>query len=262
MELASCQARGVRFQAASGKLLVWLNTVARYLAVDGREILVQPAADALMEDVQALLLCSPMGALLHQRGMLPLRGSTVATPWGGVVFAGYTGHGKSTLAAYFRQLGFGVLADDIAAVTFNSEGQPMVAAGAPHFKLWSDSVAALGHQPDSLPRFRPQLDKRRLAFGDAFQGKAMPLARIYMLERRHDVRGAELTELSLTDKLRYLLTHTYRARFLPGLGMQQAHFQKLGRLAGAVPIKRLAREDAGTFRLNRLAELVTADLNT
>jgi hypothetical protein len=77
-ELPGCLQRGARFQAAPGRLLVWLDQVARYLVSDGREVVVQPESGALESDLRLFLLCSPMGAVLHQRGFLPLHASAVA----------------------------------------------------------------------------------------------------------------------------------------------------------------------------------------
>ena len=141
VELASPQLTGACFQAAPGRLLAWIEGVARYLAADGREIVVQPEPGAIESDLRALLLCSPMGGLLHQRGLLPLHASVIATPHGAVVFMGNSGRGKSTLAAHFRQCGFKVLADDIAVIKFNADGHPEVQPGLPQFKLWPNSVA-------------------------------------------------------------------------------------------------------------------------
>ena len=258
-ELPESQSGGARFRAAPGKLLVWMDTVARYLVQEGREILVQPKPDATENDLRELLLCSPMGALLHQRGVLPLHASAIATPHGAVLFAGHSGHGKSTLAAHFRRRGFKILADDIAAVTFDAAGRPVVAPGYPQFKLWPDSVAELGHQTTDLRPFRPKMEKFFLAFPDAFHGEPLPLARLYIVEGRNDTDDVGLEALSVPDKLRYLLAHTYRAQYVPGLGREKPHFQSLGRLAAAVPAKRVRRPADGTFRLDQLADVLAAD---
>ena len=166
-QLESPQFSGARFQAAPGRLLAWIDGVARYLVVDGREIVVQPEPAAIDGDLRALLLCSPMGGLLHQHGLLPLHASAIATSRGAVVFMGNSGRGKSTLAAHFAKRGFRVLADDIAVIRFDDAGRPLAEPGLPQFKLWPNSVAELGEDTAALPRLRPQMEKRTLAFSES-----------------------------------------------------------------------------------------------
>jgi hypothetical protein len=261
-ELPECKTKGARFRAAPGKLLVWIDTVARYLVRDGNEIIIQPMPGAEDNDLRELLLCSPMGALLHQRGLLPLHASAIATPHGAVVFMAHSGQGKSTLAAHFRQRGFKILADDVAVVSFDAAGRPQVAPGYPQFKLWPDSVAELGHATTGLRRFRTKMEKFLLAFPDGFQSEPLPIARLYVVEGRNDLEGVTTEALSLPQKLRYLLTHTYRAQYVPGLGREQAHFQMLSRLAAVTPAKRVSRPADGRFRLERLAEVIAADFTS
>ncbi len=252
---------GARFQAAPGRLLAWIDGVARYLAVDGCEIIVQPEPSAIEGDLRALLLCSPMGGLLHQRGLLPLHASAIATPRGAVVFMGNSGRGKSTLAAHFAQHGFRVLTDDIAVIRFDEAGRPLAEPGLPQFKLWPNSVSELGEAAENLPRLRPQMEKRALAFPDSFCREPLPLARLYALEADNQWPDIRLQPQPVLDRMRLLLDHTYRAQYLPGLGIQKAHFQSLSRVAAAVPVVRVSRPDDGKFRLAELADKLASDFS-
>lgn len=260
-ELSSVRFSGACFHAAPGRLLAWIGGVARYLAADGREIVVQSEAGAIESDLRALLLCSPMGGLLHQRGLLPLHASVIATPRGAVAFMGNSGRGKSTLAAHFRQRGFKVLADDIAVVTFDAAGRPLVQPGLPQFKLWPHSVTELGELTDALPRLRPTMEKRTLEFTDSFCREPMPLHRVYALEADNQSPGIRLEPQPVLDRVRLLLEHTYRAQYLPGLGLQKEHFKSLSRVAAAVPVIRSRRPDDGKFHLRELADLLAADFS-
>ncbi len=260
-ELTSPLFTGAWFQAAPRRLLAWIDGVARYLTVDGREIIVQPEPSAIESDLRALLLCSPMGGLLHQRGLLPLHASVIATPRGAVGFMGHSGRGKSTLAAHFRQRGFRILADDIAVIRFDAAGTPFAEPGLPQFKLWPNSVSELGEVAESLPRLRPQMEKRTLEFTDAFCREPLPLARLYALETDNQQPSIHLQSQPVLDRVRLLLDHTYRAQYLPGLGLQKAHFQSLSRVAAAVPVVRVRRPDDGKFRLQELADLLAADFS-
>src|ERR1700752_837058 len=55
--------------------LLCIQGIARYLVTGGREIIVDPEADALMLDVRAYLLGAIFVVLCQQRGLLPLHAS-------------------------------------------------------------------------------------------------------------------------------------------------------------------------------------------
>ena len=243
-ELPDCRKRGARFQAEPGRLLVWLDNVARFLSVGGREILVQPAGGAIESDLRLFLLCSPMGAILLQRGLLPLHASAIATSSGAVVFMGPPGAGKSTMAACFRKRGLRVLSDDIAVIRFDGDGRAWVEPGFPQFKLWPDAVEKLGEDGSNLPKLRPRLEKRAVSFRNAYHAQPLPLARIYVLNFRAS-KNVEFASLSAPEKLAAIVENTYRAHFVPGLGLAASHFQAASRVAGGVPMARIWRSKEG-----------------
>ncbi len=259
-DLPDARFRGARFQTAPGRLLAWIPGVGRYLTFEGREIRVQPDPGSTESDLRALLLCSPMGALLHQRGILPLHASVIVTSQGAVAFMGVSGRGKSTLAAHFSKRGFRVLADDVAAVTFDAAGNPIVQPGLPQFKLWPNSARELVEDAESLPRLRPQLDKRTLAFRDSFCREPVPLARLYHLSADSRISEPTLTLQPVLKRVTLLLENTYRAQYLPGLGLQKPHFQSLSRLAAQVPLTTVTRPDRSEFSALTLVDLLAADL--
>ena len=243
-ELPGCRQKGARFQVTSGRLLVWLDQVARYLVSDGREVVVQPESGALESDLRLFLLCSPMGALLHQRGFLPLHASAIATPRGAVVFMGGSGAGKSTLAASFQRRGFRVLADDISAVRFAPDGVPWVMPGLPQLKLWPDAISRLGSNADDLARLRPQVEKRALPFRETFHAEPLPLDHIYLLRVRA-AKDVAIERISGMDRLPRLMQNAYRAQFVPGLGLSAELFEAASRVANAVRLTCISRSAEG-----------------
>ena len=63
-------------EGCAGQILLKIAGVANYWVHDGREIVVDAVNGASLEDVRIYLLGSAMGAVLHQRGLLPFHGST------------------------------------------------------------------------------------------------------------------------------------------------------------------------------------------
>lgn len=259
-DLTDAKFRGARFQTAPGRLLAWIPGAGRFLTSDGREIRLQPDPESTEADLRALLLCSPMGGLLHQRGILPLHASVIVSSQGAVAFMGVSGRGKSTLAAHFAARGFRVLADDVAAVTFDAAGRSVVQPGLPQFKLWPNSARELGKEVEALPRLRPQLEKRTLAFRESFCSEPVPLASLYVLTGDSRIPEPSLTLQPVLKRVTFLLENTYRAQYLPGLGIQKAHFQSLSRLAAQVPLTTITRPDRDGFSAATLVDLLAADL--
>lgn len=139
--LASPPAQGVAYQAAPDQFLLDIEHVARFFIHNSNEIVIERAPEAADGDIRSFLLGSVIGVLLHQRGMLPLHASAIATARGAVAFAGEVGCGKSTLAAALHRRGYRVLADDVCAVSLNGAGQPIVTPAYPQLNLCAEERA-------------------------------------------------------------------------------------------------------------------------
>src|SRR5438067_5672333 len=90
-QLSVVHHEGVRFQSGPRTLLLRIDKVARYLAEDGRRILIDRDPRGA-DDQVALFLNGPvLGAALHQRGDLVLHASVVAVDGRAVAFLGRSG---------------------------------------------------------------------------------------------------------------------------------------------------------------------------
>lgn len=257
-DLPNPTASGVRYQAAPGRLLLTVDGVARYLIQDGTTITIDAAPEATDHDLRVFLLASALGALLHQRRLLTLHASAVKVGDGCVAFLGRSGIGKSTLAMAFRHRGYPVLTDDLSVITFDDHNQAWVQPGIPQSKLWLDSLARFGVDPDGLQPIRPALEKRAVPLDERFHTEPLPLRRIYVL---HSSNRDEIKLRPLTGPNRFLplKTHTYRFQYLDGLGLQTPHFQKVAALAQQIPVTRVVRP-MHPFRLKELVDQLEADL--
>jgi hypothetical protein len=144
--------------------------VARYRVEDGNCILIEPLPESSVEMIRLFLLGSMMGALLYQRGLFPLHGSAVETPWGGMVFVGAQGAGKSTLAAEFHRCGYRLLSDDVCAVQKTAQGLVILPAVA-QVRLCADAYERLGNPAGA----RFDFDKFIMPMGEKYCPDPVPL---------------------------------------------------------------------------------------
>lgn len=227
--------RGFKFEAAKGQLLIETDTIARILVSNGSTILVEPLVGSRIEDVRMLLLGWGMGALLHQRGILPLHAASVADPQGSsIAFCADSGTGKSTLAAAFLRKGYRLLDDNTTAIDVHNNSL-LVLPGTPELKLHKDSV---GLWPDgwadgivSLPCW----GKDGMLMQELFEERPRPLSAIFILAAQGSsktgikpVRGGEAFHL--------VHRHIFCRNFLSGMGGSANYFDKIRRLANSVPI--------------------------
>src|SRR5262249_42847204 len=143
-------------EGTPGQLICHVAGVASMLVRDGNEIVIDRAPNSTDEDIRLFLLGSAFGALLHQRGVIVLHGSTIKiNEDAAILFVGHSGMGKSTLAAVLHRRGYPWIGDDVCAITFGTDGTPFVAPAYPQTKLAPDALDHLGIDGSSLRPVRP-----------------------------------------------------------------------------------------------------------
>lgn len=221
-----------------GFLLVFAGT-ARFLIRDGSTIKVEAADGADPANVRLFLLGSAMGALLYQRGLIPLHANAVAVGGCAVAFAGPSGSGKSTLAAWFHDRGYPVLADDVAVLDCRGE-EIVLLPGLPRVRLWRGALEASGRVPEHhAPSFRgdPGYDKFDVAL-DQVADKPMPVRTIYVIEAGD---RAEFQPLKGVAAVEALIANSYRGEFVNAMGLGEDHFRRCVAIARQVGVSRAVR---------------------
>ena len=217
--------------AKPGALLIDCES-ARYLVVNGSEITISPKPGRSERDVRAYLLGSAIGAICHQRGILPLHANAVEANGEAVAFAGPSGAGKSTLAAHFRRRGLKILCDDVCAVGFDAAGRPMAWPGIPRIKLWSDALAAFGRTTRDLERVFDREDKYSLPFPHDPLHSALPLSRIFVLARANEGQAPAIRPLTGAQAFDAILGNVYRQEYAAPLGQAKVLFANVVSLLG------------------------------
>lgn len=222
--------------------------VARYRISRGTEIEVYPCAGVAARNIRLYLLGSAFGALLHQRGLLPLHANAVEIDGKAVAFMGPSGAGKSTLAAWFFDREFPLIADDVCVV--RTEGAvTSVMPGLPRVRLWQDALEASGRRTDDFHRSYAGADDWNKFDVGARRNDGAPLASrlalLFDLRQGAEVRFDRLSALAATD---LIFAHTYRGHLVEEVGRQGEHWQAAVDLVRTVPIYAVERPwDAAAF---------------
>lgn len=225
-----------------GGLLLVIPDVGRYRIECGRRITVEPAPGVPERNLRLFLLGSAFGALLHQRGLLPLHANAVEIGGLAVAFMGESGAGKSTLAAWFHDRGYRLLADDVCVVRFADNGRALAMPGIPRLRLWADALATTGREPREFERSYVSDDddeKYDVPIGSqALASEPLPIAAIFVLARGFESR---VERLAGVDAAEAVFAHTYRGALVRTLGAPQSFWSSAVRLVQFVPIFRLER---------------------
>jgi hypothetical protein len=261
---ASTDGRGL--QAANGALLFVTPDVGSYRISNGNEIVVEPRTGAPDRNVRLYLLGSAFGALLHQRGLLPLHANAIEIDGRAFAFMGASGEGKSTLAAWFHDRGFRVIADDVCVVRFDDEGRAYAVPGLPRLRLWQDALEASGRESGDY--------ERSYANDDSWNKFDVPvrqtsesngtteIAALYVLGRSEEFSIRRLTGVEAAEAV---FANTYRGRYISAAKSEHSHWHSCVRLVRSVPVhelcrpRDLARVDSDCERILEHARKITLE---
>jgi len=158
--------------------LFW-EGVGRFLIREASEVIVQPSADVDHEVLQQAILGPIFCLVAQQRGWYPLHASAVLAGDAVVALAGFSGSGKSSLAAALNSKGYPLVADDVTVID-TGVSPPVVRPGITALKLWPDALEHLGKPADTFPTIDGSTEKRRLDPHEPEVGAK--LRRIYLLD--------------------------------------------------------------------------------
>jgi len=205
--------------------------VARYLVEGGRRITLQPLSDETLApkvaDVRLFLLGSAFGALVHQRGLLPLHIAAILTADGITGFTGPSGAGKSTLAGWFLQRrGVDLFSDDVSVLCPNDD-RLMLHPGPRRLKLWHDALDLLGFDRSQARQDLSNTPKYQVWPEHSKAPPAAPLVRMVELARGEKQATPSLERLRGSEAFDVVMRSIYR----PATG---GWFQDSGKLVRSI----------------------------
>jgi len=248
---AAIEADGDDFVAApDGGFVMRVPGICDYWVRGGSEIAISPAEGAELTSVRLYLVGSALGMVFHQRGILVLHGATVLRRGGATIFVGASGEGKSTIAASLGREGYAILGDDTMPLWLRADGGFDVWPGSRMFKLWSDTIGALGEAPDGLESVGERLEKFLFPNNAQAPDAPTPIDEIILLDASGEGNRVAMEPLIGLEALRIISQNTCRPEYVPLLGRNAEHFQLCSRLADRVSVVRLRRP----WELDRLGE--------
>lgn len=242
------------WEAAPRRFLMKINGVANYLAKNGDTILIERADEDVDDDaVTAYMMGSIMAAILQQRKVTLLHGSSVQMNGRAAIFTGKSGAGKSTLAAKLMIRGYALIADDVAAITKKKDLGLSVTPAFPTSRLWQDALEKVSLEEKVKQRVRPELDKY-LVSTDNYCDALQPISAIYILRQVNDP-SIKITRVEKRESHHLLNLQGFRNGFLKGHASFAHHFQTMVDMANEIPVFEIFRPRNG-FELDALADAV------
>jgi hypothetical protein len=252
-------------QVDGNALILTVPAVAQYRIEQGSRILVDGEADVPERNLRLYLLGSAFGALLHQRGMLPLHANAVEIDGKAIAFMGESGSGKSTLAAWFHDRGFPVIADDVCVVRFDKDGRAFACPGLPRLRLWEEVLTATGRQASEFPRSYLGDDEFRkydVSISANAAKHACAIGAVFILTKGDQFAVEQLRGV---DAANAVFDNTYRGTYVDQIDGHHNHWMAVIELVRKVPIYWLSRLwdiDSLDEQCTRILESVRGNVGT
>lgn len=243
-----------RFYVVKDKV-IWIHIpdTAIFCIENGNKIVVSPLKTGLEDRLRLYILGSCMGALLLQRGILPLHGSAVSINNKAYGIVGDSGAGKSTLAASLVSRGYRILSDDIIPISLFDQ-KPMVTPAYPQQKLWKESLDAFSVDTDQFSSIFDRETKFIVPVSSHYQQEPMVLAGIFELVKGNE-EDVVIRPIHKLEKIKKLYDHTFRQFLVERLNIQEWHFQVTTGLAGVTSMYQLQRPTT-RMTINNLTDLI------
>lgn len=238
---AAARTVDVRFAIIGKDAVINVPDAGRYLIREGREICFERVPAGSDRNLRLYLLGSAFGALLHQRALLPLHANAMDIGGRAVAFMGRSGAGKSTMAAWFHDAGYEVLADDVCVVKCD-DGLPLMAyPGIPRLRLWADALAATGRDKSRYEQSFDDMDKYTVPTEPAPERRPLELAAIYLLDTDRTAEQFQVSQLTGIEALDAVMANTYRGAYVPLLGRSEQLLASALKVTANIPIYKARR---------------------
>ena len=242
---------------ASREFFMEVEEVGSFYAKNGNYVEYSVERGALPSAVELFLNGSVYGALLHQRAILPIHGSSFIFNGTCVMLCGHSGTGKSSLTASFCLHGGEFHTDDVTPILFE-EDEPRVWPKSDRIKLWEDSLQQLGKKKQGLAKIRT-VDEKYYYELESARTDPSPLHHVLIL-RVEETDSVSFRNVEKTEAFTHLHKEIYRRGFLGAMPeTESAYLKKISTICNRVPVTRLGRPASISIREMRkkIADFLT-----
>lgn len=235
--------------------------VAGFFRISNGNLIEADLNDACTHEMASLyFMGSCMGAILHERQLLPLHGSCVTNGKQSVLISGDSGAGKSTLASEFINNGWKLVTDDVSLIRDFDKEQPLVQSSYPSQKMWKDTMDRYKVQILDIHSLYTRGEREKFGVSAAayfYEGTAPLSLFVQLFAHDEDQLIQPIEGIEVLDRI---VKNTYRAHFITDKN-RNAYFQKCVALSQHLPIAMVVRrrneESAST-----LYKMITEYLDT
>ena len=247
---------GISFQLNKTEFLLDVKGISRFHVVKGKAITYELYPDSSPEKALPFLTTSVMAALLLQRGIFLLQGSTCTINGKSILISGKNHAGCSALVAQLcihEQASF--LADEICAIQFDASGRPFVLPGPALLPVWSDTLKQLKIKSDELRAFRPGINKFLLNLTHSKISEALPLKHIFQLKSERYIEPVLKKEIKGMRKFEALWNCAYQIPWQEALDLKADFMKNACKMAQHITFTELQRKQ-GDWTLNELSSAI------
>ena len=213
--------------------------VAWFYAKKGNYIEICPYENYNQHTLELYLNGSIYGAILHQRMILPLHGSSFSYNGNGIMVCGESGVGKSSITASFSLNEAVFLTDDITPVLFNNN-RPLIWAMSDRIKLWADSLEQLKQEKKGLHQIDAETEKFFFPISPD-KGETHTLHQVFLLAI-HDQLEVKFQEITGIEKFTALRNEIYRWEYLLGMPeCEPAYFNQITCISKEISVIKVLR---------------------
>jgi hypothetical protein len=227
------------WQISQHEFAMQVEGVGSFYACNGKDVEYAPSEDATQASVELYLNGSVYGAILHQRNILPIHGSSFIWNGKGIMLCGESGAGKSSLTAAFCMAGAQFLTDDVTPIVIIA-GKPEILPLSDRIKLWDDSLQQLNQEKSCLTPITFVGEKYYFPMEKGLH-QSYPLYRIFIIEPAA-VDTIETYFLKGVESFAALRNEVYRWEYLSAMpDTETRYLEKLLIISRDVLVMRVRR---------------------
>jgi len=228
--------------------------LAHFYIANGNTIIIEQIEHIQMARIRVYILGGCIGAILSQRNMIPIHGSSVLINGLGIIFSGSSGSGKSTITTSFINKGCKFLSDDITAICKNDNGQFVIHPSYPLQKICNDAKEIIRYEYSEIKLVDSLRNKYAVFSISNFWNKVITLNGLFHIAAE-ETSEVYVYEICGNEKITTLLKSIYGINAIQHLGIKPDFFKQLLELSQKIKIYKLVRPLHG-FTVKEQTDLV------